>query len=64
MAAVLLFGDMLTQWRVGFSGVIGLDYNSLPVVMRIRGIDLDGGSELFTALQIMERAAIERLHGN
>lgn len=59
--AVALFSDLLTQWRVGMSGAIGIDYSALPVVMRIRAIDIDDCQELFECLQIMERAALSHM---
>ena len=55
---VSVFCDMLTQWRVGPTGITGLDYQALPVVFRIRQIRKRDRAEIFNGLQIMERAAL------
>lgn len=46
-----------TQWRTGPSGVIGLDYTAVDVVLRRN----KAGDEVFDGLQIMERAALREL---
>lgn len=70
-AALGLFLAVQTQWKVipmdvptpvGSISVrhyIGLDYQSVDVVMRRRGLD---GSHLFEDLQTMEAAALKVLH--
>lgn len=63
MAAVEIFGDMITQWNSGPSGVIGLRYESLPVVMRLRDIPPARRAEVFAGVQVMESAALEHLRG-
>lgn len=32
---------MQTQWRMGFSGATGLDYQAVDMVARVQGIRLD-----------------------
>jgi hypothetical protein len=59
--SVSLFRDMLTQWRVGMSGVIGLDYNVLPVIWNARRIKSAERSDLLDDLQVMEGAALRHL---
>lgn len=50
-----------TQWRVGVNGRIGLDYTAVDVVMRRLNVrDEDG--VIFTGLQVMEIAALSKLH--
>lgn len=61
---VRLFMDMLTQWRVGPGGVVGLDYNVLPMLFDVREIASDERGDLFDGLKIMESAALEKLRGN
>jgi hypothetical protein len=56
-----IFVDLLTQWRVGPSGITGLDYQALPVVLKIRGIKKREHGEIFDCIQIMERAALKKV---
>jgi hypothetical protein len=58
---VLLFEAMSTQWRVGPGGAIGLDYGVLPTVMRLEGVPRADWPEAFTALRILESAALEEM---
>ena len=58
MPTVSVFCDMLTQWRVGPTGITGLDYQALPVVFRIRQVKKRDRAGIFNGLQIMERAAL------
>jgi len=55
MRVYTLFRDMLTQWRTGPGGIIGLDYN---VLFRY-GIEYE--SEEFEGIRIMERVALTEL---
>lgn len=59
--AVQLFEAMATQWRMGFSGPIGLDYAALPAVMRLTGVPAAHRREFFEDIQIMECGALEAL---
>lgn len=61
--AVRIFGDMLTQWNAGPSGLVGLRYESLPVVMRYRGVPAAERAGVFDAVRVMERAALETIRG-
>lgn len=56
--SVSLFEGMLTQWRVGPSGVVGLDYSVLPIVARSRGIAPRRINALLPDLQVMEDEAL------
>ncbi len=55
---VRLFCDLSTQWQVGFGGVIGLRYESVLAVMRLRRIK---GAEMFDDLRVMEAEALRVL---
>ncbi|MCU6419759.1 DUF1799 domain-containing protein, partial [Enterobacter quasiroggenkampii] len=49
-----------TQWRTGFGGATGLDYNVLPWMMHVHGI-VDEAT-VFDDIRIMERIALKILH--
>ena len=50
---------MSTQWNVGNNAVIGLRYESLPVVMDILGVKKKARAGLLEALRIMEQEALQ-----
>lgn len=54
-----VFAAMQTQWRVSMAGPVGLDYNALEPVMRLRGIAKRDRGEVFDAVRVMELAALE-----
>jgi len=49
---------MSTQWRVGAAGPVGLDYNTIPFVMRTLGIPVAERSAVFESLRVLEDAAL------
>lgn len=55
-----VFQSMATQWRTGMSGVTGLDYNCLPWVMKLHGVE-DEVTAL-TDIRVMEAAALIVIH--
>ena len=55
-----LFDAMRTQWRVGFSGAYGMDYNTLPVVMEM--LSIDDRQWAFEGLRVMEDEALKEMH--
>lgn len=57
-----MFADMLTQWTVGASGVIGLRYEALPFVFCMHGIDAPRQREAFNAVRILENEAVRCLN--
>jgi hypothetical protein len=60
-----VFVALGTQWRTGgMGGATGLDYNVLPVVMRLKGIPKNEQPELFEDLQIMEQVALSTMRDN
>jgi hypothetical protein len=58
---VNIFIAMSTQWRVSQAGATGLDYNALPVVLRLQQIPRARQAEIFEALRIMEETALESM---
>ena len=61
MTPVLIFTDMMTQWRSGASGIIGLDYVALPVVMDLHGIPAEDRKDIFDCIKVMEFAALSEI---
>ena len=53
---------MSTQWRVGMNGYTGLDYNALPVVMRLLGIKRNEYAQIFDDVRLMESAAMQEIN--
>jgi Phage related hypothetical protein (DUF1799) len=53
-----LFSMMRTQWRMGYSGPTGLDYNVLFTYMDRQGLSMD----LLSDIRIMEAAALTEIH--
>ena len=56
--AVSLFIELRTQWRMGFSGPIGLDYSAVESVMRIHRVPAAKRSGLLDDLRVMEDEAL------
>jgi hypothetical protein len=55
----LLFEALLSQWRMGPGGPVGLDYGALPVVarqLRLAGRKL---REAFSGMRVMEAEALQ-----
>lgn len=57
--SVALFTDVMTQWRMGPAGPIGLDYAALESVMRIRRIPRGEREQLLEDVRVMESAALD-----
>ncbi|WP_316044847.1 DUF1799 domain-containing protein [Serratia proteamaculans] len=55
-----VFRAMATQWRTGMGGVTGLDYNCLPWVMKVYGVDDEAAA--LTDIRMMEAAALSVIH--
>ncbi|RZS80655.1 DUF1799 domain-containing protein [Pigmentiphaga kullae] len=61
--AYAVFCAMDTQWRVGGMGrASGLDYAALPFVMRQLGVPRAEWTDIFDAVRVMERAALDEMH--
>lgn len=58
MESIRVFSDLATQWQMGYSGPIGLRYESLPVVLQMRGIPVEQHEHLFTDLRVLEDEAL------
>lgn len=52
-----IFLQVQTQWRVGMSGLIGLDYGAVAWVLKLVAAE-DQHLALLEDLQIMERAVL------
>lgn len=59
--AVNAFIQMSTQWRVSATGPTGLDYNALPVVMRMGCIPAKDRPSVFEDVRVMEDAALMKM---
>jgi hypothetical protein len=59
--AFLLFEAMSTQWRVGMSGAIGLDYQALPVVAKYLEVAEEDMPLAFNDLRLMESEALKHM---
>jgi hypothetical protein len=55
------FLSMSTQWRAGGVGLVGLDYNVLPTVLRLTGVPRAEWPEVFNGIAIMESAALQEM---
>lgn len=51
-----LWSHITTQWRVGFSGITGLDYNALYLVAGTLGITMT--ETMLGKIQAIERAEL------
>lgn len=59
---LLLFLALATQWRIGgMGGFLGLDYSAVESTLRLMGL-WRRRAELFSGLQVMERAALPVLN--
>lgn len=56
-----LFTALRTQWRIGFGGPTGLDYNVLHHRMDRLGLTPERYDELEGEVQILEHAALDEL---
>jgi hypothetical protein len=59
--SVHVFDALSTQWRVGMSGAIGLDYNAIPPVLRMSEVPRKQWADLFADLRVMESAALQKM---
>lgn len=60
--AWILFCEVGTQWRVGMSGAIGLDYNVLFARMDRHGLSHDDWENRFDDIRHLEAAALTQMH--
>ncbi|WP_353614092.1 DUF1799 domain-containing protein [Mangrovibacter phragmitis] len=57
-----VFQAASTQWRTSMGGVTGLDYNVLPWLMKLHGVE-DEATAL-SDIRIMERSALHVIHNS
>lgn len=57
--SVNTFVACITQWRAGPSGIIGLDYNALPVVLRLTAVKRADWPIVFDDIRTMEAAVLD-----
>lgn len=50
---------MRTQWRIGMSGPVGLDYGVLFRILDRLNLSPDDYDEMFADVRVMESAALE-----
>ncbi|WP_196615401.1 DUF1799 domain-containing protein [Citrobacter freundii] len=58
--AFTVFSALATQWRVGASGATGLDYNVLPWMFKLHGVE-DAAASMVD-IRIMENEALKVMH--
>lgn len=54
-----VFQAMSTQWRMGFNGPIGLDYNVLPMMIKQLGVPKKERKRVFDDVMVMERVVLD-----
>lgn len=54
-----IFQEVRTQWYVGINGPTGLNYGGVEVVMRMQRVKRSERAQLFTKIQMMERAMLD-----
>lgn len=57
--AVQLLNRMSTQWRLGFGGAVGLDYNVLYRMMDRLGLVPEEFDQIEADIQVMEMTVLE-----
>lgn len=57
--AVQVFAALMTQWHMSMAGPSGLRYESIPVVLRMRGVPRSEWQNVFQGLQVMEAEALK-----
>lgn len=55
----MLFMAVSTQWRTSMSGLIGLDYNALRVVIDLGGFACDPAD--FAGVRVLEAASLKEM---
>lgn len=61
---VEVFYAMGTQWRHGYSGPVGMVYSEIDTVIKLGGFQVEDMKQLFTDLQVLERAALGQIAEN
>ncbi|EOY5415860.1 DUF1799 domain-containing protein [Cronobacter turicensis] len=58
--AFCIFQACATQWRAGANGATGLDYNVLPWLMKLHGVEDEAAA--LRDIRVMERAALNTIY--
>jgi hypothetical protein len=61
-AAIQLFSDFSTQWRMGPGGPVGLDYAVIQHEISRRGLCGNDYTDLMARLRVVEAAALDHIH--
>jgi len=59
-ATLKLWAACATQWRTGFAGVVGLDYNALFSVAGALNITIN--EQILDGIMLLEQEVLERQH--
>ncbi len=62
--AFQIFGQMGTQWRVGFNGPTGLDYQTLFEILDRYSLDGDEWWQMFDDIRLCESKALDTIQKN
>ncbi len=57
-AAFRCFDTLLTQWRAGPGGIVGLDYGVLFSYLDRQGLSGKAWDQMFNDIRVMEQAAL------
>ena len=61
LPAIRTFTKLLTQWRAGPSGIIGLDYLAVNLIMDYDNIPLNERGELLSDIACLERGYLQAM---
>ena len=53
-----MFRGMMTQWRTGMNGPTGLDYATLPAMLRLYEVPDAQHRDVFEAIRVLEDEAL------
>lgn len=60
--AIRLFTQVATQWRMGFNGPTGLDYNVVFHELDRAGLVGDDFDEMMAQIRVIEATALDEIH--
>ena len=61
LPAINLFAKVLTQWRTAPNGIIGLDYNTIDILMNYEAIPMEERGELLSEIACLERGYLSAM---
>jgi hypothetical protein len=59
--SVAMFVELMTQWRVGMAGPVGLDYSAVAALFSIRGTSGARRRRMLDDLRVMEAAVLTKI---